>query len=473
MRHQIVFYVAALSLIALLTGALSSPCVAQDTAPNVVIFYTDDQGTLDVNCYGSTDLVTPNMDRLAAEGIRFTQAYAHTVCCPSRAALITGRHPQRSNINSWAQGRLYGPQGRNLALEETTLAEALQSAGYETALFGKWHIGAHPDFGPTRQGFDQFFGIRSGFIDNYNHFALHGTGSHDLFEGTTEVFHRGEYFSDLICDRAVSFIERYQDRPFFLYFAMNLPHYPEQPIDAYARAYEDLPEPRRSYARAVSTCDHYLGRILTQLDRLKLREKTIILFTSDNGHSEEDYQIKVDNHLSGLAKGDDYGAHGGGGNTGPWIGAKGSFLEGGIRVPAILSYPAQLPQGEVRDQPVTIMDWYPTILELCRLPSPDGVQFDGKSVMPVIKRPDLPGQHKQLFWQWQNGWAVREGEWKLIQNGVLGLGRGRLDKTMLVNLADPQPESTNHAARQPEVVERLQDAYDAWARDVFQTYPAR
>lgn len=443
---------------------------ATASKPNVVIFYTDDQGTLDVNCFGSRDLVTPNMDRLAAEGVRFTQAYAHTVCCPSRAALITGRHPQRSNINSWAQGRTYGSKGRNLALAEVTLAEALKEAGYRTALFGKWHIGAHPDHGPRKQGFDEFFGIRSGFIDNTNHFALHGAGSHDLFEGTTEVFHRGEYFPDLICDRALSFIERNRDQPFFLYFGLNLPHYPEQAIAQLAEAYPDLPEPRRSYARAVSTCDHYLGRILTQLDTLKLREDTIILFTSDNGHSEEDYQIRAENHLSGLPKGHDYGAHGGGGNTGPWIGAKGSFLEGGIRVPAILSYPKGLPKGEVRDQAVTIMDWYPTLLDLCGIAYPKDVRFDGHSAVPLIKDKNLPSAHTRLYWQWQNGWAVREGNWKLINNGTKGLGRERLENLLLVDLADEQPERKNHAAENPNVVERLQQAHDDWARDVFSVY---
>ena len=140
------FLVLSLSFVPVATAA---------DRPNVVIFYTDDQGTLDVNCYGSKDLMTPNMDQLAATGVRFTQAYAHTVCCPSRAALLTGRHPQRSNINSWAQSRLIGPTGRNMALEETTLAEALSNAGYATAIFGKWHVGARRGFGPRRQGFDE------------------------------------------------------------------------------------------------------------------------------------------------------------------------------------------------------------------------------------------------------------------------------------------------------------------------------
>jgi arylsulfatase A-like enzyme len=446
---------------------------AQDTRPakpNVVIFYTDDQGTLDVNCFGSKDLVTPNLDRLAETGVRFTQAYAHTVCCPSRAALVTGRHPQRSNINSWTQSRLYGPVGRNLDLEETTLAEAFHDAGYATALFGKWHIGAHPDHGPTCQGFDEFFGHRGGFIDNYRHFALHGIGFHDLFEGTTEVFHRGEYFSDLICDRALAFIERNQNRPFLLYFAMNLPHYPEQPVDQYRTAYADMPEPRRSYARAVSTCDHYLGRILAQLEYLKLRENTIIVFTSDNGHSEEDYQIRSDKHLSGLPQGHDYGPHGGGGNTGKWIGAKGSFLEGGIRVPAILSYPAAVPQGTVRHQAVTIMDWFPTLLELSGIPHPDDVAFDGKSVVPLLEDATAPSRHELLFWQWQKGWAVRQGDWKLIHNGGRGLGRDKLSADVLLNLADEAPETKDYAGEKPDLVRQLNQAYERWAVDVFSKY---
>lgn len=442
----------------------------QAEKPNVVIFYTDDQGTLDVNSFGSKDLMTPSFDRLAQEGVCFTQAYAHTVCCPSRAALITGRYPQRSNINSWAQGRTWGPKGRNLALEEVTLAEALKSAGYATGLFGKWHIGSHPDHGPKKQGFDEFFGIRSGFIDNYNHYALHGAGSHDLYEGLTEVFHRGEYFSDLISDRALSFIERHQKKPFLLYFSMNLPHYPEQAVGEYEDAYNDLAEPRRSYARAVSTCDHYLGRILRRLDTLNLRENTIIVFTSDNGHSEEDYQIRGKDHLSGLPEGHNYGANGGGGNTGDWIGAKGSFLEGGIRVPAILSYLPSVPQGEVRNQAVTIMDWYPTILDLCGVSHPQYVQFDGHSVVPLLKQPNRPSFHSQMFWQWQKGWAVREGAWKLIKGGSYGLGRGRLDDLALVNLDDPKPESKNYLQERPDVAKRLQAHYDDWAEDVFSVY---
>ncbi|MBD3676043.1 MAG: sulfatase-like hydrolase/transferase, partial [Planctomycetaceae bacterium] len=140
--------------------------------PNVVIFFTDDQGTLDANCFGSKDLYTPTMDQLAQDGIRFTQAYAHAVCCPARAMLMTGRYPQRSGVNNWTQGNAKSAPGINMSLDEVTLAEALHDAGYQTALFGKWHLGAHVAYGPTKQGFDEFFGHRGGFIHNYNHFFL-------------------------------------------------------------------------------------------------------------------------------------------------------------------------------------------------------------------------------------------------------------------------------------------------------------
>jgi len=326
--------------------------------PNVLLIFTDDQGTLDVGCFGSTDLYTPHMDALARRGVRFTQAYAHTVCCPARAMLMTGRHPQRANVNSWQQGNAKGPKGLNMFLSEITLAEVLRAAGYRTALFGKWHLGAHFDHG---QGFDEFFGIRDGFIDNYNHFFLHGKGYHDLYRGTDEVFRRGEYFPDLAVDETLRFLDANKGRPWFVYLAFNIPHYPEQADAKFDERYEGLPEPRRSYAKIVSTTDDRMGRVLAKLDDLGLRDDTLILFMSDNGYSAEDYRIRADGHASGLPKGHRYGANGGGGNTGKWRGHKGTFFEGGIRVPAIISFPGRIPEGEVRGQAVTAMDVLPTV----------------------------------------------------------------------------------------------------------------
>jgi len=439
--------------------AVPAKLPAQEPArrPNVIIMFTDDQGTLDANCYGSKDLYTPTIDKLAATGVRFTQAYSHTVCCPARALLMTGRHPQRCNVNSWCQGDAKAAEGINMFKSEITIAEQLRSAGYRTALFGKWHLGAHLDFGPTEQGFDEFFGIRDGFIDNYNHYFLHGDGFHDLYEGKQEVFAPGEYFPDLVTARALKFIEQHKDRPFFLYLAFNIPHYPEQADAKFDERYQDMEMPRRSYAKVLSTTDDRMGRVVEKLEQLGLRNDTIIIFMSDNGHSAESYQIGVDNHRSGLPKGHDYGANGGGGNTGKWRGYKGTFYEGGIRVPAVISYPAELPRGVVRDQAITAADWLPTIMELCRVPLPD-VKLDGRSLLPIIRSADAPTHHQVMHWQWQNRWAVRQGDWKLLGTG---------DKAQFLgNLADEQPEMINHAAEQPELVERLKKLHEAWVEEV-------
>ncbi len=458
-------YLTLVMAMLLAPNILPHVCAAS-RKPNVVILFTDDQGTLDANCFGATDLHTPNIDRLAQDGIRFTQAYAHTVCCPSRAALMTGRHPQRCNVNNWTQSRIHDETGRNMFLSEVTLAETLRAAGYHTALFGKWHLGAHPDHGPTKQGFDEFFGIRGGFIDNYTQYHLHRQGGHDLFEGTKEVFARNSYFPDLITDRALSFIEAHKEEPFFLYYALNLPHYPEQMLERFNALYKDLKQPRRTYAATVTTADHYIGRILNALETFGLYENTIIVFMSDNGHSEEDYKIQGAHHLSGLPEGTNYGSNAGGGYTGKWIGAKSSFLEGGIRTPAILSWPAQLPKNIVRDQAVSIMDWYPTILDLLELSQPQNVQFDGRTLKDVIAKVDAPSPHPVMVWQWQNAWAVREGDWKLIANGHHGAKGPKLDKLHLGNLGGDHPEQTNHAAEHPEIVKRLTSLHEVWLKDV-------
>lgn len=435
---------------------------ADEPLPNVVILLSDDQGTLDANCYGSTDLQTPNIDKLAATGVRFTQSYSYAVCCPARAALLTGRHPQRGGVHFWTQGDMNDEDGINMALEEVTLAEVFQAAGYRTALYGKWHLGAHRDFGPKKQGFDEFFGIRGGFIDNYNHYSLHHDGYYDLYEGTEAVVADGEYFPELMVRRARKFIVQNKARPFFLYVPFNIPHYPEQPLKQYAEMYKDMADPaRRSYAAVISTTDHYIGQIVDELETQQLRERTIIVFLSDNGHSAEtSYRIKGTHHRSGYPEGHFYGASGAG-NTGKWIGHKGTFLEGGIRLPAMVSFPPKLPQGEVRDQIVTAMDWYPTLLELCGIESKsDAPRLDGHSLLPVINSPTSEsGYQGVLHFQWGQNWAVREGDWKLI-------GKGKKPNLSLHRLTDDNPEVTDYAAEKPQLVARLQALHDKWLTDV-------
>ena len=433
----------------------------QGRPPNVVILFTDDQGTIDANCYGSKDLITPNIDRLATTGVLFTQAYAHTVCCPARAALLTGRHPQRGGVWNWTQGDMNSPKGINMALEEVTLAEALKPAGYKTALFGKWHLGAHRDYGPKTQGFDEFFGIRDGFIDNYNHYFLHGTGFHDLYEGTNPVKADGKYFPDLMVKRSLKFIDQNKDKPFFLYVPFNIPHYPEQALKKHELLYKDMKDPaRRSYGAIVTTTDYYVGQLIDKIEEHKLRENTIIIFMSDNGHSEESSnRIRVDNHKSGYPKGHFYGAPGGG-STGKWIGRKGNFLEGGVRVPAIISYPSKLPQGAKRDQIITAMDWFPTVLDLCGIKQQaDSPKLDGHNIVPIIKDKKVKSNHSRLHFAWGNQWAVREGEWKLI-------GNVKNFNVSLHNLSDKEPEAINYAKDKPRLVDHLLSLHDAWAKDV-------
>jgi len=457
---------------AMLTGGLSVQVAKakenKQTRPNVLIIYTDDQGTLDAGCYGVKDIKTPNIDQLALQGVRFTQAYAHTVCCPSRAALLTGRQPQRGGVITWTSCTPKDEVGRKLNKNEITLAEQLKENGYTTGLIGKWHLGAQKGFGPLEQGFDYFFGFRGGFIDYYTHTFLHaGWGRpqfHDLYRNNTEIFEEGKYFPDMQVDEANQFIEKNQDKPFFLYMAMNLPHYPEQPDSAFIEQYKHMEWPRSSYAPMITTVDDRIGKVLKKLDQLKLRENTIVIYMSDNGHSTEDY----------YNWGDSYGANGGGGFTGKWRGAKGSFLEGGLRVPCIVSYPKLLGKGEVRNQAISNLDFFPTICDMTQTPLPDR-KLDGQSILPILKREKAKSHHKVMHWMWQEMWAVRKGNWKLIFKGHDTTGKFsqhpelsfEMPEYWLANLDEVNPEEINYAADYPKIVNELKQLHEVWALDVF------
>lgn len=438
----------------------------QARRPNVVIIYTDDQGTLDAGCYGSDDIHTPNIDALARRGVRFTQAYAHTVCCPSRSQLLTGRVPQRSGVTNWLSNNPLDENGRNMLVSEVTLAEVLRENGYRTGLTGKWHLGAKPGHQPLDQGFDEAYGHLGGFIDNFEHKFLHSNPRrppfHDLYRNGEEIDETGRYFPDLVVREATRFIVENKNRPFFLYCAFNVPHYPEQSDPKFRGLYDTMPMPRQSYASMITTTDDRIGQVLRALDLWGLRDNTIVLFMSDNGHSTENFRNWDVN----------YGAHGGGGNTGRWRGAKGSLFEGGIRVPAILSLPSRIAQGVTRDQAISNMDFFPTILELCGIETP-AYEIDGKTLAPILKSADAASQHKEFHWMWQDQWAVREGDWKLIGNGrdTTGLKsrhapRKEMGELYLANLADERPESVNHATTRPEIVARLRKLHEDWLGQV-------
>ena len=437
-------------------------------APNVIVIQSDDHGTLDAGCYGSTVLETPHLDALATRGTRFTQAYGHAVCCPSRAALLTGRYPQRGGVNDWCSNHPSDERETSLDSDAVTLPSLLGSHGYATALVGKWHLGARLDRGPRTFGFDEFFGHRGGFIDNYSHTFLHANPGqppfHDLWSDESEIDANGRYFPDMVTERAQGFLERQRGGPFYLHLAFNLPHYPYQPDEDLAEAYARLGDPRGPYAAMVTTLDRRVGRVLETVDELGLRESTLIVYASDHGHSTEDYRNWDEN----------YGAHGGGGDTGRWRGAKESFLEGGIRVPTILSLPGRIPEGAVRDQVVTNMDVLPTILEVCGvLPPP--AKPDGQSLWPILGDPTARTQYETLCFQWQQRWMAREGDWKLFHNGLDTTGKfsrhpegqRQLETWHLACLAEDEPELRNHAADEPGIVAHLREVYGRWAADVF------
>ncbi len=411
--------------------------------PNVIIFYTDDQGSLDANCYGSHDLVTPTIDRLAETGIRFTQMYAPSaICSASRAGLMTGRFPARAGVPSNV-GDADGTEG--LPHSELTIADMLQASGYRTAHIGKWHLGHRAETRPNGQGFDFSFGHMQGCIDNYSHFFYwNGPNRHDLWLNGTQISRDGEFFGDLMRQHCKQFISQQPEQPFFIYMAINWPHYPMQASEKWRDYYEQrIADPRRArYAALLSTADELMGDIVDHIETLGLREDTLIVYQSDHGHSVEER------------------AFGGGGNPGPYRGCKASLFEGGIRVPAVVSWPSMLPAGETRDQAVFGCDWLPTIADYagCTL----DVELDGKSLRAVIESGEQQSPHQHLYWLLGRGanaqWAVRQGDWKLLGNpkdprqpGALG----QRDKLFLADLKNDLGESENLAEKHADIVAQL------------------
>lgn len=432
-----------------------TPAAFAKDKPNVILILSDDQGSVDVNCYGAKDLSTPNLDALAGRGVRFTQFYAAApVCSPSRAGLLTGRAPPRAGV----PGNVSSAKGNaGMPSSEVTIAEMLKAAGYVTGHVGKWHLGYTPETMPNGQGFDYSFGHMGGCIDNYSHFFYwNGPNRHDLWRNGEEIWRDGQFFPELMVQEASQFLEANWDKPFFLYWPINVPHYPLQGTDKWREVYKDLDPPRRMYAAFVSTMDEMIGRLLAKVDELGLRENTIVIFQSDHGHSMEERTF------------------GGGGSSGPYRGAKFSLFEGGLRVPAMISWPGKLPQGLVRDQMAVGVDWLPTLAELTGAPLPS-VKLDGKSLVPNVMDENVPSPHEVFHWQSGGGrrnpqWAVRQGPWKLIGNPIDPSRSEPLpdaDRRFLVNLNDDVGETTNVADQHPQLVERLEALHEQWAQEVF------
>lgn len=430
----------------------SRSVLAAEQRPNVIVILTDDQGTLDTHRYGASDLYTPNMDSLAEHGVRFTQFYAASaICSASRAALLTGRYPHRAGVPSNAESRPahFGTSG-GLPLDEVTMAAMFKAAGYRTGHFGKWHLGAEP--GPNGFGFDETVGFLGGCIDKWSHFNYGGAAwgtppqRHDWYRNGEHTYETGKHSGDLIARYAAQFIESESTQPFFVYAAFGSPHYPMQPYDKYMKHYAALDEPRRAYAALVSTVDEQIGAILAALDRSGERDNTIVIFQSDHGHSTE-------------AR-----CNFGGGYAGPYRGAKSCLFEGGIRVPAIISWPGHLPENEVRDQFATACDWLPTLASLTNVERPDR-HLDGLDVSALIANAEAATPHESWHWALGDQWAVRKGDWKLLVNARDTSVRPnvpRFDEPFLVNLVDDPGERRNIAQEHPDIVKDLEGFHADW-----------
>lgn len=431
--------------------------------PNFIVIYCDDLGYGDLGCYGSDSVKTPYLDELAQEGVRFTNWYSNSpVCSPSRAALLTGRYPARAGVSDILGGKR---ESHGLPASEMTLAKALKESGYRTALFGKWHLGLSKETSPNAHGFDEFFGFKAGCVDYYSHIFYWGQAkgvnpTHDLWEDEIEVWQNGRYMTELITERSVDFIARQgeQKDPFMMLVTYNAPHFPMHAPMEYMDRFAHLTWDRQVMAAMIAAVDDGVGEIVEALKSVGCYENTVIFFSSDNGPSSESR-----NWLDG--KEDVYY----GGSAGIFRGHKASLFEGGIREPAILSWPVSIPKGHVNHEVAAMMDIVPTFLDFTGDNSEsgplDGVHIDGSSLRAML----IDGEstpHHQLFWEYRGQLAVREGDWKLVLNGKLDFHQGGVDTVHLSDLSNDPGEHVNLANEYPDIVNRLSRDVRAWYEEV-------
>ena len=427
--------------------------------PNFIIFLTDDQGYGDLSCMGATDFRTPNLDQMAAGGVRFTNWYSNSpVCSPSRAALLTGRYPGNAGVRSILAGHR---TATGLPTEVPTIANALQDLGYYTAMSGKWHLGLAEGSRPENHGFDDWFGFMAGCIDFYSHifyWQMNRDGRaqlHDLWENGIEIYRDGEYFTELITEYTIKYVRRAieQNKPFFLYVPYNAPHYPMHAPAKYVERFPNLSWDRQIMAAMLSAVDDSVGEILNELERQGILDNTFTYFQSDDGPSRE-----IRNWLDGTP--DPYY----GGSAGRLKGHKFSLYEGGIRSPGIMSWPDKITAGQVVDQPGAAMDVFPTFLSAAG-GDPNDYQLDGKNAMLMLTE-GRPSLHDAIFWEMNQQTAVRRGKWKLVLNGQLVEGAPAKDDVHLADLETDMGETNNRKDQRPELTAELTQLAQAWRQGI-------
>ncbi|MCX8036533.1 MAG: sulfatase [Candidatus Sumerlaeia bacterium] len=440
--------------------------------PNFVFILADDLGWTDLGCFGSDLHKTPHLDRLAAQGMRFTSAYAAgPVCSPTRASIMTGKSPARLHITIWYEGtkrptsprtKLLPPEAvADMPLEEVTIAEVLKQAGYFTAHVGKWHLGSAAYY-PETQGFDvniggTFWGAPATFFYPYS-----GLVSNKEFRYVPhlEWGKPGEYLTDRLTDEALKILDRVKDQPFFLHLCHHAVH---TPIEAKAEAVErykakiksDMHHKNETYAAMVESLDESVGRVMAKLDELGVADRTIVVFFSDNGGYINEYQKRPVTDNTPLRSG------------------KGSLYEGGIRVPMIVRWPARIKPGGECAQPVSSIDFYPTFLEAAGLTGDPqhNAGVDGVSLMPLLENPNAVLPRDTLYWHYPHYYttttpasAIRQGDWKLIQYY-------EDNRVELYDLKNDLGEKNDLAAKMPERAADLRDRLRQWLQSVHAQFP--
>lgn len=418
-------------LLCLILLACSNPSTKP---PNIILIMADDLGYGDIGCYGSETIQTPVLDKMASEGIKFTDYHSNgAVCTPTRAALMTGNYQQRAGL----EGVIYAQMGKRMygiSQSEKTMAEYFREAGYTTGAFGKWHLGYNPEFNPVHHGFDEFYGYLSGNVDYISH--RDGIGLYDWWQNADTCYEEG-YVTDLITNHALEFLEENRDNPFFLYLPHEAPHYPYQGRNDKADrlpgekfpALGSRPDKKQAYKEMVEIMDENIGRVFNKLKELGLENNTLVLFCSDNGATNI-------------------------GSNGVLNGFKTSLWEGGHRVPAIAWYPEKIEAGKTTSATILSMDILPTFLSVIGespQENPDGIDFSG--LMFNDRKPD----DRAVFWRYRNQWVARKADWKYLKIE---------HNEYLFNLKDDLQEQNNLIEREPAKLEELKLLLEQWEKEM-------
>ncbi len=426
--------------------AMVAPLRAADPKPNIIYIMADDMGYADLSCYGRREYRTPNIDGLAASGVRFLQAYANSsVCSATRTALITGRYQYRLAVGL-EEPILSNNRKTGLPPSHPTLPSLLKKVGYGTTLIGKWHLGRLPTYGPLQSGYDHFWGFRGGSLDYFTHkYGIASTDTEDLWDDDAKV-HQAGYLTDLLGDRAVKVIGDYakSKQPFFLSLHFNAPHWPwEGPEDeAESRrltsAFDFDGGSLKTYGEMVTRLDAQVGRVLKALDTNGIAKDTIVIFTSDNGGERFS-------------------------DTWPFTGKKLDLLEGGLRIPAIARWPGHIKPRSTTDQVAITMDWVPTFLAAAGGQADPMYPLDGMNLLPALTQNAAPVPRK-LYWRYRYNAqrATRDGDMKWLKIN---------ENTFLFNVVDDPLERANLKDRQPEVYHRLAADYEAWSKTMLPEDP--